>query len=255
MKLIKLIMGFPVAAEDDDEFDGTFRVPIITQDDGQGHGISITHGTIGEPQEGLTRHNENISTSPSDWVEASGDVELDLADKLEFAPNMVTSARLVGEALDRTCNQIPGAAVRISGSKLITGSACYAQIAVSYSAYTTTRQVEVPPRSEEGDEENYYQSNLVIQSECGRLERIKVDVPQCFEDWALRETEGDRRLLADVSAQWSICGNKPLKSDPDGLYEHLQTTIGTGQDVCWEGKKCPSLPDPSDCLPDGKEEV
>jgi hypothetical protein len=257
MKQLKRIMGFPVAVEDESEFDGIFRVPIVTQDDGQGHGISITHGTIGEPVEAITRHDETFFVTPSDWAAAGDEFELKLEGKLKFAPDVVTSARSVGTALDSAGNQIPGAAVRISGSKLITGTACYAQLAVSYNAYTTTRQVEIPPRGEEGDEEGFYQSSMIIASECGGLEQIKVEVPQCFEDWAAaqKKLEEERKLLADVSLGWSMCGNKPLKSDPAGVYEHMQTTVGVGYDVCWEGKKCPSLPDPTDCLPDGEEEV
>jgi hypothetical protein len=256
MKQLKRIMGFPVAVEDESEFDGIFRVPIVTQDDGQGHGISITHGTVGEPVEAITRHDETLFAASSDWAAADDEVALELTGKLEFAPDVVTSARIVGTALDSAGNLLLSATVRISGSKLITGTACHAQLAVSYNAYTTTRQVEIPPRGEEEDEEGFYQSSMIIASECGGLEQVKIEVPQCFEDWAAaqKQLEEERKLLADVSLGWSMCGNKPLKSDPAGVYEHMQTTVGVGYDVCWEGK-CPSLPDPADCLPDGEEEV
>lgn len=257
MKQLKRIMGFPVAVEDESEFDGIFRVPIVSQDDGQGHGISITHGTVGEPVEAITRHSETFFVSPADWTTAGDEVALELTGKLEFAPDTVTAAQIVGTALDSAGNPLLSATVRISGSKLITGTACNAQLAVSYNAYTTTRQVEIPPRGEEGDGEGFYASSMIIASECGGLEQIKIDVPQCFEDWAAaqKKLEEERKLLADVSLGWSMCGNKPLKSDPAGVYEHLQATIGPVYDVCWEGKKCPSLPDPKDCLPDGEEEV
>lgn len=266
MKLLKRLMGLKVADSDEDKpFDGVFRVPIITQDDGQGHSISITHGTVGEPQEGLTRHNETIFTTPSDWAAAGDEVELELTGKLEFAPDTVILARLIGTALDSAGNPLLSAMLRISDSKLITGAACHAQIAVSYDAYTTTRQVEVPPRDEEGDAENYYQSGLVIKSACGGLERVKIDVPQCFEDfWAAWKdlldewnklrvgsitAEAGEIEGADLDLVWNFCGRHRLRSDSLGVFDHLKAN----GDVCYPGVMCRDLTNP-DCLPQGEEE-
>lgn len=269
MKLLKRLMGLPVASSDADKpFDGVFRVPIVSQDDGQGHSISITHGTIGEPQEGLTRHNETIFTTPSDWTTAGEEVELELTGKLELAPDTVTAARLIGPALDSAGNPLLSATVRISGSKLITGTSCHAQIAVSYDAYTTTRKIEVQPRDEEGDAENYYQSSLVIRSACGGLERVKIDVPQCFEDfwkkwkdildqWNALKNCGDLIVNeeyeepegADLDLVWNFCGRRRLRSDSLGVFDHLKAN----GDVCYPGWMCRDLTNP-DCLPQGKEE-
>ena len=269
MKLLKRLMGLPVASSDEDKpFDGVFRVPIISQDDGQGHSISITHGTVGEPQEGLTQHNETIFTTPSDWTTAGEEVELELTGKLEFAPDTVTAARLIGPALDSAGNPLLSATVRISGSKLITGAGCHAQIAVSYLAYTTTRQVEVQPRDEEGDAENYYQSSIVIRSACGGLERVKIDVPQCFEDfwqawkdlldeWNKLRDGGTLTVTEDEDepegADWLIranfCGRHKITFDSLGVFDHLKEQ----GEVCYPGVMCHDLTNP-DCLPPGKEE-
>jgi hypothetical protein len=269
MKLLKRLMGIPVAGSDEDKpYDGVFRVPIVSQDDGQGHSISITHGTVGEPQEGLTRHNETIFATPSDWAAAGVEVELELTGKLEFAPDKLTEARLIGTALDSAGNPLLSVMLRISGSKLITGAACHAQIAVSYLAYTTTRQVEVTPRGEEGDEENYYQSSLVVASECGGLERVKIDVPQCFEDfWAawkdlldewnkLRDggtltvnEDEEEPEGSDLNIVWNFCGKHRLRSASLGVFDHLKAN----GDVCYPGVMCRDLTSP-DCLPQGEEE-
>jgi len=269
LKLLKRLMGIPVASSDEDKpFDGVFRVPIVSQDDGQGHSISITHGTVGEPEEGLTRHNETIFTTPSDWPAAGEEVELELTGKLEFAPDTVSSARLVGTALDSAGNPLLSVTLRISGSKLITGAACNAQLAVSYDAYTTTRQVEITPRDAEGDAENYYKSGLVIQSACGGLERVKIDVPQCIEDFwqawkdlldewnKLRDggtltvnEDEDEPEGYDLDIIWNFCGRHRLRSATPSIFDHLKAN----GDVCYPGVMCRDLTNP-DCLPPGEEE-
>lgn len=277
LKMLKRLMGLP-SSDEDKPYDGVFRVPIVSQDDGQGHSISITHGTVGEPREELTRHNETIFTTPGDWAAAGDGFELELKDKLEFAPDTVTSARLIGTARDSAGNPLLSATVRISGSKLITGAACHAQIAVSYSAYTTTRQVEVPARGEEGDTENYYQSSLVVQSECGGLERVKIEVPQCFEDFwqawkdlldewkklldgddedgedgedgdLTIDEDGEDPEGADLDLVWNFCGRHRLRSDSLGVFDHLKDN----GEVCYPGVLCRDLTNP-DCLPQGEEE-
>ena len=262
IKMIKRLMGLQVASSDEEQpFDGVFRVPIITQDNGQGYSISITHGTLGDPKEELTRHNETIFASPADWAAAGEEVELELTDKLEFVPDAVLLARIVGQALDSSGNPLLSATVRISGSKLITGTACNAQIAVSYDAYTTTQQVEIPPRGSEEEAENYYQSSLVIQSECGGLERINIEVPQCFEDFRVawkdlldewknlldewnKLLDGEDGGLtinqdeeepegADLDLKWDGC-DLSLQGDSLGIFKHLEEQ----GDVCYPGVLC-----------------
>ena len=264
MALLKRIMGIPLASGEQPPADGVFRVPIISQDDGQGHSISINNGTVGEPIEALTRYNETVFTTPSDWTASGEGVELELAGKLDFAPERIWEARLIGSARDASGAAIFGAAVRISGTKLTTSTACHAQLAISYDAYTTTRNVTVSPDDTQDD---HYNSSLTVISACGGVERVNVEVPRCFQDfwgtwgkfleeWRRMMEGGDVDIISsdkevrggDPKLDWNLCGNHLLKGDSLGLYDHLAQQ----GEVCYPGILCRDKT--LNCLPDGEEE-
>lgn len=277
LKLLKRLAGIGVSSsgnpDDDRQFDGVFRVPIESQDDGQGHDISISYGKLGDPDEQTKRYSQTVFATPSSWTADGGDVYIDLNSKLKYRPETIVSARIVGAARDRAGNQI-AASLMIDGSKLYTMQACHALIAVSYDAYVTTRLAEIPPRDGEKDNGNYYQSSLTVLSACGGLEKVKIEVPQCFEDFWDRWRDDFKDYINNINAMlnpkdggnvnvmaydkddvdggdqnliWGYCGNHPLLSDSAGVFDELAKQ---GK-VCYPGVLCSS---PGGCLPSGEEE-
>lgn len=277
LKMLKRLAGIGISSsgnpDDQRQFDGVFRVPIESQDDGQGHDISISYGKLGDPVEETKRYSQTVFTTPASWTAAAEDVFIDLVNKLKHRPETIVSARIVGDARDKTGKQI-GAALMIDGSKLYTMQACHAQIAVSYDAYVTTRLAEITPRDGENDNENYYQSSLTVLSPCGGLEKVAIEVPQCFEDFwdtwrdnlkdyinnlnAMLNPRpiGNVNLMAydkdeagggDQNLKWGYCDRHLLLSDSAGVYDELAKQ---GK-VCYPGVLCGSG---NSCLPAGEEE-
>ena len=124
MQLVKRMLGLTVAEDDAAKApDGVFRVPIVTQDDGQGHRLSINYGKLSDPAEQLTRYNETVFITPADWTASAEGVELELSGKLDFSPEQIVLARLVGTARDSLGAAAPAQLLQVQGSKLLTSHA------------------------------------------------------------------------------------------------------------------------------------
>ena len=165
-------------------YDPTYRTIVRTQDDGQGYGLSISNGSL-TTERLEEKFIEKVEISPSDFI--SGDdwykgpdypVQIDLAGKTKFVPDTVLSANMSGSILDAEGDPVATPLAQRTGTILHLQYKVFADVTITYKATADASLVEVEPTN---DPENNYQSQLLINSECGGLARFLVEVPECFE--------------------------------------------------------------------------
>jgi hypothetical protein len=205
-----------------------------------GYNISISHGRLSDPVETIKILTESVSCSPTDFGVSAGKYRLELDGKLKWRPDKLISVNFAGSVRDASAASAAAPATEIDGTAVICGYPVYGQMTVRYQATITERTVEIPPRDTAKDNSNYYQSTIIIQSECGGTELVDIEVPKCFEhnikeisrgkDVGHQEDELEA-AGADLNLSWDEC-TMVLEDDSLGVY------AGIKGKVCYPGVPC-----------------